>query len=100
MRVLVSTLTHSRCSYPSRSDLLCKPRPHVDHINVHIYIDVLHEDQVVVHADCGYTLVFAEECAKSNLHLCASNVHFDLLHSYDTCAHTPYHPLVLELGST
>jgi hypothetical protein len=51
MRLLVSTLTHSCCPYQSPSVLLHEPQPHDDHICVHIYIDVLHEGQVIVRAD-------------------------------------------------
>jgi hypothetical protein len=47
----LTTLTHSRYPYQSRSVLLHEPQPHDDHICVHVYIDVLHEGQVVVHAD-------------------------------------------------
>jgi hypothetical protein len=47
----LTTLTHSRCPYQSRSVLLHEPQPHDDPIDVHIYVDVLYECQVLVRAD-------------------------------------------------
>jgi hypothetical protein len=47
----LTTLTHSRCPYQSRSVLLHKLHPHGGHINVHVYVDVLYECQVLMHAD-------------------------------------------------
>jgi hypothetical protein len=89
----VTTRTHLRCPYQSRSLLLREPRPHSDHIGIHIYVDVHHECQVLVRADCGYTLAFPDEYAKLNIRPCASDMHFDQLHSYDTCPHTTHRPL-------
>jgi hypothetical protein len=48
---IVTTRTHFCCLYQSRSLLLHEPRHHCDHINVHIYVDVLHEYQVLIRAD-------------------------------------------------
>jgi hypothetical protein len=47
----VTTLIHSRFPYHSRSVLLQKPRPHGDHICIHVYVDVLHGGQVVLRTD-------------------------------------------------
>jgi hypothetical protein len=47
----VTTRTHFRYPYQSRSLLLREPQPHINHISVHVYIDVLHECLVLVHAD-------------------------------------------------
>jgi hypothetical protein len=47
----VTTQTHFRCPYQSHSLLLCEPQPHDNHIGVHIYVDVLHECQVLMHAN-------------------------------------------------
>jgi hypothetical protein len=84
--------------YPSF--LLHESRPHDDHIYIHVYIDVLHEHQVVEYADLGCTLPFACKYAKSNPHLCASDGHCVQLHSYNVCPHTTHHLLVWELGSS
>jgi hypothetical protein len=48
---IVTTRTHFRCLYQSLSLLLREPRPHGDHIGIHIYVDVLHECQVLMHSD-------------------------------------------------
>jgi hypothetical protein len=56
-------------------------RPRDDHIYVHIHIDVLHERQVAMHTDLGYTLPFAYEYAKSNPRPYASDVLGVKLHS-------------------
>jgi hypothetical protein len=47
----VTTRTHFRYPYQSHSLLLREPQPHDDHISVHIYVDVLHEYQLLVRAD-------------------------------------------------
>jgi hypothetical protein len=54
----VTTRTHFRCTYQSCSLLLHEPLPHNDHIGVHIYVDELHECQVLLHTDLGCTLPF------------------------------------------
>jgi hypothetical protein len=66
--VHTSTLIHSRFPYSYPSFLLHESQPHDDHIYVHVYVDVLHERQVVVYAELGCTLPFACEYIKSNPH--------------------------------
>jgi hypothetical protein len=94
----VTTRTHFRCPYQSCSVLLHEPQPHADHICVHVYVDVLHKCQVLVRSDWGYTLTFTDKYTKSHLHPYASDMHSDLLCSYDAYPHTPHRPLVLVLG--
>jgi hypothetical protein len=47
----MTTRTHFCSPYQSCSVLLHEPQPHNDHIDVHVYVDVLHECQVLVHTD-------------------------------------------------
>jgi hypothetical protein len=98
--VYTSTLIHSRFPYPYPSFLLHESRSHDDHIYVHVYIDVLHEHQVVKYADLGCTLPFACEYVKSNPRPCASDVRCVQLHSYDVCPHTGHRLLVWKLDSS
>jgi hypothetical protein len=90
----LTTLTHSRCPYQSRSVLMHETQSHGDHIYIYIYVDVLHEGQVTVRVDWGYTFAFPDVYAKSHIHPCAFDVHFDQLHSYDAYPHTTHRPLV------
>jgi hypothetical protein len=93
-------MIHSRFPYPYPSFLLHESRPHDDHIYVHVYVDVLHECQVVEYTDLGCTIPFACEYAKSNCRPCASDVRCVQLHSYDVCPHTAHRLLVWELSSS
>jgi hypothetical protein len=95
-----STLIHSRFSYPYPSFLLHESWPHDNHIYVHVYVDVLHERQVVMYADLGCTISFACEYTKSNSRHCASDVRCVQLRSYDVYPHTAHRLLVWELGSS
>jgi hypothetical protein len=76
-----STLIHSRFSYLYPSFLLHESRPHDDHIYIHVYVDVLHECQVVVYTDLGCTLASTYEYTKLNPLSCASGVSGIQLHS-------------------
>jgi hypothetical protein len=96
----VTTQTHFHCSYQFRSVLLHEPQPHGDHIGIQVYVDVLHECQMLVRADWCYTLAFTDEYAKSHFCPCASDVPSNQLRSYDVYPHTPHRSLVSELGST
>jgi hypothetical protein len=95
-----STLIHSRFSYPYPLFLLHESWPHDNHIYVYVYVDVLHERQVVMYVDLGCTFSFACEYAKSNSCHCASDVCCVQLRSYDICPHTAHHLLVRELDSS
>jgi hypothetical protein len=94
--ILTSTLIHFPFPYPYPSFSLHESRPHGDHI----YVDMLHERQVVMHTDWGCALPFSYEYVKPNPLPYASDVHGVQLHSYDACPHTAHHLLVWELGST
>jgi hypothetical protein len=97
---LTSTVTPYPFPYPYSSVLLHEPWPHGNHICIHINVDVLHQCQVVVHADWGYTLPYPNEYAKSNLHPCAFNVHCVQLLHHHAWSGTPHPTLVTELDST
>jgi hypothetical protein len=62
---------------PYPSALQHEGRSHANHICVPVYIDVLHECQVVLHADLDSSLLLQDDSTKSNLTPSVSYVQYD-----------------------
>jgi hypothetical protein len=67
----------TRYPWPYPSPLQHEGWCHADHICVPIYIDVLHECQVVMHIDSDFSLPFQDDSTKSNLLPTASYMQYN-----------------------